>query len=321
MQCLIVLVLIALVIYGIILALPYIATGLIIILAGGGVVGLPVGIFYGFKSYMLAIAKNISNKFLKVLMIIITCASILAFVAGVAFGAIFLGEGIIAQKNLDDIESHRKNGINYVIAGAYDKALVEFGQAIQKTKPEDSALFAELHAMRGRAMIALIAAPGSVVMLDGKFNEIDAVRTKKPSAISLEQAIADFSTAIDSDPKNPVYYNERGRAYAFQDSDVKAIMDFDKAISLNFKYPFVYNSMGNMYAYKNSYDMAIKNYNMAVHLDPNFSVAYFNRSDVYAKKRNYSSAISDLEKAIKINPNYEQAKKALKQIQAKTKKK
>ena len=60
----------------ILMAIPYIITGIVLILGGGigigCIVGLPVGIFFGIKNYMSSIMRNINNKALKVTMMIIT---------------------------------------------------------------------------------------------------------------------------------------------------------------------------------------------------------------------------------------------------------
>jgi hypothetical protein len=69
---------------------PYIATGALIILGVGGVVGLVVGIFYGIRNYMLSIHENIDNKALKITMIIITSLFIIIILVYLAAIVYFL---------------------------------------------------------------------------------------------------------------------------------------------------------------------------------------------------------------------------------------
>jgi len=56
---------------------PLALKGMIIVLGLGCLIGIPIGIYYGIKCYMTSINKNISNKTLKVLMIIITSTTIM----------------------------------------------------------------------------------------------------------------------------------------------------------------------------------------------------------------------------------------------------
>ena len=42
------------------------------VLGIASIIGIPVGVFYGIKNYILSITENINNKILKIAMIIIT---------------------------------------------------------------------------------------------------------------------------------------------------------------------------------------------------------------------------------------------------------
>jgi len=69
------------IIYGIIRLIififPYVAIALLIILGVGCGIGILVGIFYGIKSYIISINKNITSKTFKSIMISITYAFII----------------------------------------------------------------------------------------------------------------------------------------------------------------------------------------------------------------------------------------------------
>ena len=66
-----------LIIAGIIVIVMYILMGFLFIIGIGGMVGLPVGIFYGIKNYILSILENIRNKAFKITMIVITSVIII----------------------------------------------------------------------------------------------------------------------------------------------------------------------------------------------------------------------------------------------------
>ena len=64
------------------------------------------------------------------------------------------------------------------------------------------------------------------------------------------QAIEDFSQAIDLDPNNAEYYYKRGITYGNLDQDQRAIEDFNEAIRLNPKYAEAYSNRGFVYMVK-----------------------------------------------------------------------
>jgi tetratricopeptide (TPR) repeat protein len=64
----------------------------------------------------------------------------------------------------------------------------------------------------------------------------------------LEAAIADFSKAIDLDPKAAAAYNNRGTAYADKGNFSAALADFFRAIELNPKNAAAYYLRGLVHA-------------------------------------------------------------------------
>ena len=52
----------------------------------------------------------------------------------------------------------------------------------------------------------------------------------------LDKAIADFSKAIEIDPKSAIAYNNRGWAYEGKKDYDRAIADYSKAIEIDPKY-------------------------------------------------------------------------------------
>jgi len=74
----------------IITQIPFILMGLLIILGVGGAAGFLVGTFYGIKNYMESIHENISNRMLKITMMVITSLFIVIFLLYSVAVAIFL---------------------------------------------------------------------------------------------------------------------------------------------------------------------------------------------------------------------------------------
>ncbi len=120
---------------------------------------------------------------------------------------------------------------------------------------------------------------------------------------SLDEAIADFSKAIDLDPNNATPYNNRGSAYNNQNKLNEAIADFSKAIELDPKYAMPYHNRGAVYFKQKKLDQAIADLSKAIELDPKYAKAYHNRGTTYATQNNLDEAIADFSKAIELDPN------------------
>ena len=65
-------------------------------------------------------------------------------------------------------------------------------------------------------------------------------------------------------------YFVRGR---LQSDNDRAIADYTEAINLDPKLALAYNNRGNAYADKNDYGRAIADYEAALRIDPNFTSA------------------------------------------------
>jgi tetratricopeptide (TPR) repeat protein len=161
----------------------------------------------------------------------------------------------------------------------YDKAIRLFTKAIASGELTPEHLKAA-HALRGLAW-------------DGKGD--------------YAKAIADYSKAIEINPKDAATYYNRGLAWVYKGDYDKAIADFTKAIELNPRYTAAYNNRGNIYDSKGDYDKAIVDYTKAIEIDPKDAFAYSNRGVIWGKKGDYNKAIADINTAIEIDPKYASA--------------
>ncbi len=82
-----------------------------------------------------------------------------------------------------------------------------------------------------------------------------------------------------------------------------AILNFTKAIELDSNYTRAYSNRGNAYYNQNKYEEAIVNYTKAIELDSNATRAYNNRGNAYFKQKNYDKAMADYAAAIELVPN------------------
>jgi tetratricopeptide (TPR) repeat protein len=124
---------------------------------------------------------------------------------------------------------------------------------------------------------------------------------------NLDSAIADFTKAIEINPKDVVAYGNRGLAWHKKGDYDKAIADFTKVTEIDPKYAPTYYNRGLTWEKKGDYDKAIADYSKAIEIDPKLGWAYNNRGNAWSNKGDLNKAIADFTKAIGINPNYAEA--------------
>lgn len=122
-----------------------------------------------------------------------------------------------------------------------------------------------------------------------------------------EDAIQEYTKAIEIDPRSAAAYNNRGNVYGDLEQYEKAIEDYNKAIELEPDDALAYNNRGIIYDDLEQYEKALEDYNKAIELDPGYADAYSNRGVTYKKLKQYEKAISDYDKAIELNPGYVEA--------------
>jgi tetratricopeptide (TPR) repeat protein len=98
-----------------------------------------------------------------------------------------------------------------------------------------------------------------------------------------------------------VYYN-RGLAWGKKGDHDKAIADYTRAIEIDPKYAKAYNNRGFSWYNKGDYDKAIADYTKAIEINQNYAKAYNNRGFSWYNKGDYDRAIVDYTKAIEIEP-------------------
>ena len=118
----------------------------------------------------------------------------------------------------------------------------------------------------------------------------------------IDKAIADFTKAVEVNPKSARAYDFRGALYSKRNERDLAIADFEKAIAINPKYVNAYNNRGIVYGRKGEIEKAIADYTTAMEIDPKYTWAYNNRGLAYGRKGEIDKALADFDKAIELDP-------------------
>lgn len=97
---------------------------------------------------------------------------------------------------------------------------------------------------------------------------------------------------------------DRGLAYAEKGNFQEAIVEFTKAINNNPHIAELYYNRGlAYYGGSISFISALADFNKAIELKPDFVAAYFNRGRIFGVMKNYDEAIRDFNRVIEIDPN------------------
>lgn len=118
----------------------------------------------------------------------------------------------------------------------------------------------------------------------------------------FDNAIIDFTKAIELNPKNSIAYNNRATAYYYIKEYDKAFSDLNQAIALDPDNANFYNNRGKVCYAQMKLDLAMTNYNIALNLNPNFVNAYNNRGQWYSSQNQFNLAMMDFDRAFKLDP-------------------
>lgn len=161
--------------------------------------------------------------------------------------------------------------------------------------------FSRVFASPSHRRLGLGAASGAAVALALGWLTVNQTAIWKDS-------ITFWSHSIDLYPgASPLPYLNRALAYDDAGRIDEAIADYDSALALKPGYTEAYNNRALLKAAKKAYAEAIADYNRAIEIDPSYAVAYNNRGLAYRAIGDVSKAIEDFRTAITIDPGMEAA--------------
>lgn len=166
------------------------------------------------------------------------------------------------QCNPDSWRVYNNLGIEYKIAGEFDRAIGMFKKAIE-IEPQG-----QPYVNLGNAYAA----------------------AKEP-----KKAIIAYLNAIKLKPDNPKYHYNLGNTYNETRQPDKAIASFKRSLELDPTDPKVFNNLGNVYGDIGMFPEAEKSFLAALGIDPVFGFAHINLSAIYYEQKKYSKAVEHLE--------------------------
>jgi tetratricopeptide (TPR) repeat protein len=116
------------------------------------------------------------------------------------------------------------------------------------------------------------------------------------------QALADYSAALRLDPANALALLQRGQVHWTMGQVEEAIADFTAALQLDPKNAVAYHYRGKALADAGDLDGAVVNFSEALRLDPYYAWAYHDSGEAYLAQKHYDRAIGDYSEAIRLNP-------------------
>jgi len=129
--------------------------------------------------------------------------------------------------------------------------------------------------------------------------------------LAIAVVVAQDATAQETPLPNAESYNNRGIAYSKKGDSAaldRAMADYTQAIQQDPKFVPAYINRARAYRLTGDIDRAIADYTQLVQLDPKFAPAYYNRGIAYRMKGDTDRAIADYGQAIKLDPRLNDCK-------------
>lgn len=124
------------------------------------------------------------------------------------------------------------------------------------------------------------------------------------NAGNYEQAIEDYTRAIELKPDDARSYDNRGLTHQKIGDYSLAINDFTTAVAINPSYAKGYVDRGDLRWEQGDLVNAADDYTRAISIDPDAKDLYLNRAKLYSDQQEYSLALMDLNKALQLDPRY-----------------
>ncbi|MEU6711800.1 tetratricopeptide repeat protein [Nonomuraea sp. NPDC046802] len=117
-----------------------------------------------------------------------------------------------------------------------------------------------------------------------------------------EQALADYTRAIEADPGYPDYYLDRGNLLHKLGRREEALADYESVMRLSPPFPEAYYNRAELRFEAGDVEGARADLDHTLELDPEFVAAYVNRSGIFVALGELEAARGDVERGMELTP-------------------
>ncbi len=121
---------------------------------------------------------------------------------------------------------------------------------------------------------------------------------------NYEQAIYDYSKAIELDRHFAEAYNNRSAAHLMMENYAKAVLDCNWTLELAPHFISAYVNLGIAHTGLRQYAQALKDYAQALQIDPNNIYAFYNRGNTRIWMKDFEGAVQDFNTTIRLDPEF-----------------
>lgn len=210
----------------------------------------------------------------------------------------------IGGSEMQKANIHYQKGLLNVAVGDIPSAKAEFGAAITGNPG---------HLAAHSALCDLVARTGTPQEAETQYDKTIAQLKDQPllynnrgtflqSLGRHDDALKDFSKAVQIDPRYVPAWTNRGFAQLMLGRDAEAEADLNKSLELDPQQPTAYGLRGTARLQQGRADTAIQDYQTAVSLDPTNPAAYYDLGFAQFFDRNYAEARDAFNQALKVDP-------------------
>jgi tetratricopeptide (TPR) repeat protein len=201
---------------------------------------------------------------------------------------------------------HHHRGVGLLLQQNFDRAIVEFNEALRIDGAFVKSFNSRGNAWRGKGDLDnAIVDYNEAIRLDPSFafpynGRASAYLNKG----EIDRAIDDYSQVIRLDATLAAPYSNRALAWRANGDFDRALADADEGLRRDQKNPAIFSARGEIWRMKGDLARALADQDQAVRLDPLSPLAYLTRGDTYRYKGDFSRALADYDGALRVRPDY-----------------
>jgi tetratricopeptide (TPR) repeat protein len=216
---------------------------------------------------------------------------------------------ILAAANLpNDVKvfGHHHLGVGLLLQQNFDRAIVEFNEALRVDPTYVKSLNSRGNAWRGKGELDnAIADYNEAIRLDPNFSfPYNGRASAFLNKGEFDRATDDYSQVIRLDPSLAAPYSNRALAWRGKGDFDRALADADEGLRRDPKNPAIYSARGEIWRMKGDLGRALADQDQAVRLDSQSPLPYLTRGDTYRYRGDFVHALADYDSALRVRPDY-----------------